>query len=141
MNIEVPHEVKNQGALAKRTSQILKNGQDVIIQMGSGTRCSGESKHTLALPHAWHLWLHVPMNWLDLFTNALLHEESLNKWTWHGIQYYQTFSYCSSHFLKELPQGLTLFIWVWEGWGYTVLSLFLATGGAAIRKRGGRKYF
>ena len=29
----VPHEVKNQRALAKRTSQIMKNGQDVNIQM------------------------------------------------------------------------------------------------------------
>ena len=29
--------VKNQCALAKRTSQIMTNGQDVIIQMGSGT--------------------------------------------------------------------------------------------------------
>ena len=44
---KVPHEVKNQRAIAKRTSQIMKNGQDVIIQMegciiskmGSGTRC------------------------------------------------------------------------------------------------------
>ena len=34
------HEVKNQRALAKRTSQIMINGQDVKIQMGSGTRCS-----------------------------------------------------------------------------------------------------
>ena len=38
MNIEVPHEVKNQRAF---NNQILKNGQDVIIPMGSGTRCSG----------------------------------------------------------------------------------------------------
>ena len=29
----------------------MKNGQDVILQMASGTRCSGQSKHTL--PHAW----------------------------------------------------------------------------------------
>ena len=33
----IPHEVKNQRALAKRTSQIMKNGQDVNIQMRSGT--------------------------------------------------------------------------------------------------------
>ena len=41
IDIEVPHEVKNQCALVKRTSLIMKNGKDVIIQMGSGTRCSG----------------------------------------------------------------------------------------------------
>ena len=40
MNIQVPHEVKNQRALAKRTYQIMKSGQDVNIQMRSGTRCS-----------------------------------------------------------------------------------------------------
>ena len=40
IDIEVPHEVKNQRALALR-GQIMKNGQDVIIQMGSDTRCSG----------------------------------------------------------------------------------------------------
>ena len=34
LNIQVPHEVKNQSALAKRTSKIMKNGQDVIIQNG-----------------------------------------------------------------------------------------------------------
>ena len=33
--------VQNQRALVKRTSQIKKDGQDVIIQMVSGTRCSG----------------------------------------------------------------------------------------------------
>ena len=37
MNIKVPHEVKNQHSLAKRTSQIMKNGQDVNIQMRNGT--------------------------------------------------------------------------------------------------------
>ena len=37
VNIYVPHEVKNQRALAKRTSQILKNEQDVNTQMRSGT--------------------------------------------------------------------------------------------------------
>ena len=44
----VPHEVKNQRALVKRTSQIMKYGQDVAIKMGQmqniqlgrGTRCS-----------------------------------------------------------------------------------------------------
>ena len=35
----VPREVKNQRALAKRTSKILKNGEDAIFQMGSGTTC------------------------------------------------------------------------------------------------------
>ena len=30
----VPHGVKNQCALAKRTSQIMKYGQDVVIQKG-----------------------------------------------------------------------------------------------------------
>ena len=40
MNIYVPHEVKNQRALAKRTSKIMKNEQDVNIQMRSGTSCS-----------------------------------------------------------------------------------------------------
>ena len=35
--ISVPHEVKNQRALVKRTSQIMKNGQDITIQIGSGT--------------------------------------------------------------------------------------------------------
>ena len=53
MNIYVTHEVNNQSALiAKRTSQILKNGQDINIQMKSGTRCSRYSKHTL--PHVCH---------------------------------------------------------------------------------------
>ena len=33
----VPHEVKNQRALAKRTSQIMINGEDVNIQMRCGT--------------------------------------------------------------------------------------------------------
>ena len=44
----VPHEVKNQRALVKKTSRIMKYGQDVAIQkghmlniqFGSGTRCS-----------------------------------------------------------------------------------------------------
>ena len=40
MNILVPHEVKNQRALAKNTFRIMEMGQDVIIQMGSCTRCS-----------------------------------------------------------------------------------------------------
>ena len=31
MNTKVPHEVKNQHAIAKMTSQILKNGQDLLI--------------------------------------------------------------------------------------------------------------
>ena len=31
---KVPHEVNNQRAIAKRTSQIMKYGQDVIIQIG-----------------------------------------------------------------------------------------------------------
>ena len=34
INIYVPHEVRYQRASAKRTSQIMKNGQDVIIQNG-----------------------------------------------------------------------------------------------------------
>ena len=34
-------EVKNQCAMAKRTSQILKNGQDAIIKMGRGARGFG----------------------------------------------------------------------------------------------------
>ena len=46
INISVPHEVKNQRAIAKRISQIMQIGQDGIIQMercitskmGSGTR-------------------------------------------------------------------------------------------------------
>ena len=32
INVYVPREVINQCALAKRTSQIMKNGQDVTIQ-------------------------------------------------------------------------------------------------------------
>ena len=36
INREVPHKVKYQRAV-KRTSQIMKNGQDVDIQMRSGT--------------------------------------------------------------------------------------------------------
>ena len=32
VKIQVPHEVKNQPAIAKRTSQIMKYGQSVIIQ-------------------------------------------------------------------------------------------------------------
>ena len=48
IKIQVPHEVKNQRAIAKRTSQIMKYGQNVIIQngqikniqMGSGFRRS-----------------------------------------------------------------------------------------------------
>ena len=31
-NIYVPHEVKNQRALAKRTPQIIENRQDVNVQ-------------------------------------------------------------------------------------------------------------
>ena len=46
----VPHQVKNQRSIAKRTSQLMKNGQDVNIRLRSGTRCSRLSKHTL--PHA-----------------------------------------------------------------------------------------
>ena len=34
LNIQVPHEVKYQRAIAKRTSPIMKYGQDVIIQNG-----------------------------------------------------------------------------------------------------------
>ena len=34
MDYKVPHEVKNQRAIAKRTSKIMKYGQDVIIQNG-----------------------------------------------------------------------------------------------------------
>ena len=33
INIYVPHEVKNQRALAKRASRTMKHGQDVAIQM------------------------------------------------------------------------------------------------------------
>ena len=42
INIYVPHEleVKYQCALDKMTSQSMKNGQDVNIQMRSSTRCS-----------------------------------------------------------------------------------------------------
>ena len=40
MNIQVPHEVKSKCALANRTSQRMKNGQVVNIQIRSGTRCS-----------------------------------------------------------------------------------------------------
>ena len=40
LNIEVQHEVKHQRASANRTPQIMKNGQDVYIQMRSGTECS-----------------------------------------------------------------------------------------------------
>ena len=40
----VPHEVQNQRALAKRTSQIIKNRQDVNIQMSSSNG-SGTSNH------------------------------------------------------------------------------------------------
>ena len=36
--IYVPRGVKH--ALAKKTPQLLKNGKDVIIQTGSGRRCS-----------------------------------------------------------------------------------------------------
>ena len=41
MNIKVPDELKNLHALTKMTSQIRINGQEVIIQMRNGTRCSG----------------------------------------------------------------------------------------------------
>ena len=34
MNIQVPHEVKNQRAVAMRTPQIMLNGQDVNIHNG-----------------------------------------------------------------------------------------------------------
>ena len=40
INIQIPHEVKNQRAICKRASLIVKNKQDVIIQVGSGTRCT-----------------------------------------------------------------------------------------------------
>ena len=36
INKYVPHEVKNLRASAKRTSEIMQNGQDVNIQMRSG---------------------------------------------------------------------------------------------------------
>ena len=39
-NKQVPHEVKYQSVIAKRTFKIMKNGQDVNIQIGSGTRDS-----------------------------------------------------------------------------------------------------
>ena len=52
IKIQVRHEVKNQRAIAERTSQIMKYAQDVIIQNGHmyNTRCSRKSKHIL--PHA-----------------------------------------------------------------------------------------
>ena len=34
INIYVPHEIQNQRPLAKRTSEIMKYGQDVAIQKG-----------------------------------------------------------------------------------------------------------
>ena len=34
MNIKVPHEFNDKRAIAKRTSQIMKYGQDGIIQIG-----------------------------------------------------------------------------------------------------------
>ena len=40
MNIYVHPEVKNQRTLAKRTSQMMKNGRVVNTQMRSGTKCS-----------------------------------------------------------------------------------------------------
>ena len=55
MNIQVPHEVKNQCALTKRISQIITNGQDVIIQIGSFNRCSVYSKHIPYLMHMTHV--------------------------------------------------------------------------------------
>ena len=44
INIKVPHEVKinvHYSQLAKKTFKKMNNGQDVIIQSGSGTGCSG----------------------------------------------------------------------------------------------------
>ena len=38
INIYVPHEVKNLRALAKRTSRIIKYGQDVAIQKGTDVK-------------------------------------------------------------------------------------------------------
>ena len=32
---------QNQRALGNITSQLMKNGQNLILQIGSGTRCSG----------------------------------------------------------------------------------------------------
>ena len=40
INIYVSHEVKYHRAIAKRTSHMMLNGQDVNIIMRSGTRCS-----------------------------------------------------------------------------------------------------
>ena len=37
INIYVPHEIKNQCALGKTTSKIMKNRQDANIEMRSGT--------------------------------------------------------------------------------------------------------
>ena len=34
INIQVPHEVHNQRAVAKRTSQMMKYGQNINIQIG-----------------------------------------------------------------------------------------------------------
>ena len=41
------HTNSSSGQKSTRTFQIMKNVQDVIIQMGSSTRCPGQSKHTL----------------------------------------------------------------------------------------------
>ena len=38
MHYKVPCEFKNQQAIAKRAFQIVKNGQDAIIKMGSDTK-------------------------------------------------------------------------------------------------------
>ena len=38
--IKVPHEVKYQRTVYYKRTSIMKNGPDVNIQMGNGTRCS-----------------------------------------------------------------------------------------------------
>ena len=49
MHYRYPNAVKNQCAIAMRNPKVMKNRPDVIIQMGSGSMCSGWSKHTLLL--------------------------------------------------------------------------------------------
>ena len=55
----VPHEVKNQRAIAKRTSQIMQIGQDVIIQMERCIISKMRSHVVLGAPDSQHTLSHA----------------------------------------------------------------------------------
>ena len=79
INILVPHEVKNQRAIAKRTSQIMQIGQNVIIQL---ERCMKNS-----------YWYR--MDYIFFFHRWKIRTSSYHHYS-HGYEY---LIYAHSHFL------------------------------------------